>query len=100
MACARAVASFGGSLIWGWLNANVGVSRCAPLMYLLPPVTGVISWIALGESFSSIKIAGALMAVAGVAAAQFGPAMMNRANAVVAPLPSDTPADDPRRQSP
>jgi len=69
-----AIASFAGWLAWGWLNDHMGVSRTAPLLYLLPPVAGVISWIALGESFSSLKIAGAAMAGIGVAATQFGSA--------------------------
>lgn len=67
-----AVASFAGWLAWGWLNDHMGVSRTAPLLYLLPPVAGLISWMALGESFSGLKIAGAVMAGAGVAATQFG----------------------------
>lgn len=68
-----AFASFAGWLIWGWLNAELGVPRSAPLLYLLPPVAGLISWATLGESFGGIKVAGAAMAVAGVATAQFGP---------------------------
>lgn len=73
-----AVASFAGWLVWGWLNEHLGVPRSAPLLYLLPPVAGIISWLALGESFGPLKIAGALMAATGVAAAQFGPALLNR----------------------
>jgi drug/metabolite transporter (DMT)-like permease len=79
-----AVASFAGWLAWGWLNDHLGVSRTAPLLYLLPPVAGVISWMALGESFSGLKIAGAVMAGVGVAATQF----------------SGNPADAPRRRTP
>ena len=67
-----AVASFAGWLAWGWLNDHMGVARTAPLLYLLPPVAGLISWVALGESFSALKIAGAVMAGVGVAATQFG----------------------------
>ena len=79
-----AVASFAGWLAWGWLNDHLGVSRTAPLLYLLPPVAGVISWMALGESFSGLKIAGAVMAGVGVAATQF----------------SCNPADAPRHRTP
>lgn len=67
-----AVSSFAGWLAWGWLNDHMGVPRTAPMLYLLPPVAGLISWVALGESFSSLKIAGAVMAGVGVAATQFG----------------------------
>jgi drug/metabolite transporter (DMT)-like permease len=73
-----AVASFAGWLVWGWLNEHLGVPRSAPLLYLLPPVAGLISWVALGESFGPLKILGAVMAAAGVAAAQFGPALLSR----------------------
>lgn len=66
-----AVASFAGWLAWGWLNHRIGVPRSAPLLYLLPPVAGLISWVALGESFSGLKIAGAVMAGLGVAATQY-----------------------------
>lgn len=73
-----AVASFAGWLVWGWLNEHLGVPRTAPLLYLLPPVAGLISWVALGESFGPLKILGALMAATGVAAAQFGPVLLAR----------------------
>lgn len=66
------VASFGGWLIWGWLNHELGVARTAPLLYLLPPVAGFIAWATLGETFSAWKIVGALMALGGVALVQFG----------------------------
>lgn len=79
-----AVASFAGWLAWGWLNDHLGVARTAPLLYLLPPVAGVISWLALGESFSGLKIAGAVMAGVGVAATQF----------------SGSPAGAPRHRTP
>ncbi|MBG9388006.1 DMT family transporter [Caenimonas aquaedulcis] len=65
------VASFGGWLVWGWLNHELGVPRTAPLLYLLPPVAGLIAWATLGETFSAWKILGALMALGGVALAQF-----------------------------
>jgi drug/metabolite transporter (DMT)-like permease len=44
-----------GLVAWGWLNDHMGVPRTAPLLYLLPPVAGFISWMALDESFSSLK---------------------------------------------
>jgi drug/metabolite transporter (DMT)-like permease len=40
-------------------------------MYLLPPVAGAIAWAAGGEVFSTAKLAGAAVALAGVALAQW-----------------------------
>jgi drug/metabolite transporter (DMT)-like permease len=65
------VSAFIGWLAWGWVNAVRGVARTAPLMYLMPPVAGVLSWIFVGESFTWLKVMGALVSLAGVAIAQF-----------------------------
>ena len=48
-----------------------GVARTAPLMYLMPPVAGLVAWFATGESYTGIKLAGAALTLAGVAVAQF-----------------------------
>lgn len=64
--------SFAGLLVWGWLTSVLGVARCAPLLYLLPLVAGVTAWLALGETFSTLKVVGAMVALLGVATAQFG----------------------------
>ena len=53
-------------------QARGQTARTAPLLYLLPPVAGFIAWATLGETFSAWKIVGALMALGGVALAQFG----------------------------
>jgi drug/metabolite transporter (DMT)-like permease len=66
------VASFAGWLVWAWVNAVRGVAKTAPLMYLMPPVAGAVSWVLGGESFTVIQVAGALIALAGVGMAQFG----------------------------
>ncbi len=66
------VSAFLGWLVWAWVNAVRGVARSAPLMYLMPPIAGVVAWITLGETFTWLKIAGASMTMAGVAWAQFG----------------------------
>ena len=64
------VASFGGWLMWAWVNDVRGVARSAPLLYLLPPIAGITAWLVLDESFGVVKLAGAALALAGVAAAQ------------------------------
>ncbi len=61
-----------GWLVWAWVNAVRGVARSAPLMYLPPPIAGVVAWLTLGETFTAVKVAGAVVTLAGVAWAQFG----------------------------
>ena len=46
------VSAFIGWLAWGWVNAVRGVARTAPLMYLMPPVAGILAWWFVGESFT------------------------------------------------
>ena len=65
------VSAFLGWLVWGWINAIRGVARSAPLMYLMPPVAGLIAWLTTGEQFTATKIAGAIITLCGVALAQF-----------------------------
>jgi drug/metabolite transporter (DMT)-like permease len=48
-----------------------GVARTAPLMYLMPPVAGVVAWIMTDETFTAMKLLGAAVTLAGVAYAQF-----------------------------
>jgi drug/metabolite transporter (DMT)-like permease len=61
-----------GWLVWAWVNAVRGVARSAPLMYLPPPIAGLVAWLTLGEVFTTVKVAGAIVTMAGVAWAQFG----------------------------
>jgi drug/metabolite transporter (DMT)-like permease len=65
------VSAFMGWLVWGWVNAVRGVGRTAPLMYLMPPVAGLVAWLLTDERFTTIKLAGAAVTLAGVALAQF-----------------------------
>ena len=53
-----------------WVNAVRGVGRSAPLMYLTPPVAGLVAWAATGESYTVVKLAGAGLALCGVVIAQ------------------------------
>jgi drug/metabolite transporter (DMT)-like permease len=65
------VSAFLGWLVWGWVNAVRGVARSAPLMYLSPPVAGLVAWALTGEHYTAVKLAGAAITLAGVALAQF-----------------------------
>lgn len=71
LAWALVISSFTGWIVWGWVNRLLGVARTAPLMYLLPPIAGVAGWWMTGETFAPLKLAGAAVALAGVAMAQF-----------------------------
>jgi drug/metabolite transporter (DMT)-like permease len=72
LAWALVVSSFFGWLMWSWVNAVRGVARSAPFGYLMPPIAGLVAWLTLGEAFTSLKILGAVITMAGVAYAQFG----------------------------
>ena len=68
---AAVVSAFLGWLVWAWVNAVRGVARSAPLMYLMPPISGVVAWLLLGEQFTALKLAGAALTMTGVAWAQY-----------------------------
>ncbi len=65
------ISAFAGWIVWGWVNAVRGVARTAPLMYLMPPVAGLVAWWVTGEGYGAIKLVGAAVTLAGVAIAQF-----------------------------
>ncbi len=65
------ISAFLGWMVWGWVNAVRGVARTAPLMYLMPPVAGLVAWALTGERYTAVKLAGAAVTLAGVALAQF-----------------------------
>ncbi len=68
---AALISAFLGWLVWGWVNAVRGVARSAPLMYLMPPVAGLVAWFVTGERYTGVKLGGAALTLAGVALAQF-----------------------------
>ncbi len=80
------VSAFLGWLVWGHVNAVRGVARTAPLMYLMPPVAGLVAWWLTGERFTAIKLAGAAVALAGVAVAQFSSAPRDTVRDAPAPV--------------
>ncbi|MDA1117823.1 MAG: DMT family transporter [Proteobacteria bacterium] len=69
---AIAVSSFLGWIVWAWVNAVRGLARSAPLQYLMPPIAGLVAWLTLGETFTWLKIVGAVAAMGGIAWAQLG----------------------------
>lgn len=63
---------FLGWLAWGYANAQRGVARTAPLIYLMPLIAGLAAWAFGGEQFGLAKLGSAALILAGVALAQFG----------------------------
>lgn len=73
--------------LWSWVNHRAGVGRSALFLFLVPIVSGVTAWLLLAEGFGALKIAGALLTLAGLtlahraarpAATAAWPAMDNR----------------------
>jgi len=60
---AVAVSSFLGWIVWAWVNSVRGLARSAPLQYLMPPIAGLVAWLTLGETFTGLKILGAIVAL-------------------------------------
>ncbi|MEO8408890.1 MAG: DMT family transporter, partial [Oxalobacteraceae bacterium] len=71
---------FIGALLWSVLALSIGAifllfslirknaaTSVTSLLYLTPPTTAIMAWLAFGESFSITGIAGMLVAVIGVA---------------------------------
>lgn len=72
-------ANFIGALLWAILALSIGsifllftlirksaATQVTSLLYLTPPTTALMAWIAFGEVFSLIGVAGMLLAVMGV----------------------------------
>ena len=80
------VSAFLGWLVWGWVNAVRGVARTAPLMYLMPPVAGLVAWALTGERYGAVKLVGAALVLAGVALAQYASAPRDAVREAPAPV--------------
>ncbi len=80
------VSAFLGWLVWGWVNSVRGVARTAPLMYLMPPVAGLVAWLFAGEQYTGIKLGGAALTLIGVAIAQFTSRRQTLAREAPAPV--------------
>lgn len=64
------VTAFLSWMLWSWVNSVRGVARTAPLLYLVPPVAGLVGWLFLGEALTVWKLAGGVLAMMGVALVQ------------------------------
>lgn len=61
-----------GYTIWGWAIQRTSVARTVPFLYLIPILSGVISYLFLDESFTVLKIVAAVIVFAGVIVARSG----------------------------
>jgi len=80
------ISAFLGWLVWGWVNAVRGVARSAPLMYLMPPIAGLVAWAVTGERYTGVKLAGAALTLVGVALAQYASASADPVREAPAPV--------------
>lgn len=56
--------------LWSWVNHRAGVGRSAMFLFLTPIVSGITSWLLLGERFGALKLGGALLTLGGLFLAQ------------------------------
>jgi drug/metabolite transporter (DMT)-like permease len=80
------ISAFLGWIVWGWVNAVRGVGPTAPLMYLMPPVAGLVAWAVTGERYTAVKLVGAAITLGGVALAQFTSAPRDLVREAPAPV--------------
>lgn len=59
---------------WSWATARAGVARTNVFLYLVPVVSGVVSFFLLGEPFGPVKLAGAALALSGLVLVRRTPA--------------------------
>lgn len=59
-----------GYALWGWAIARAGAGRSVPYLFLIPVITGILSVAFRGEHLSAAQLAGAAIALAGVAMAR------------------------------
>jgi len=64
---------------WSWATARAGVARTNVFLYLVPVVSGVVSYLLLGEPFGPLKLAGAALALSGLVLVRRTPAPAARA---------------------
>ena len=62
--------SVGGISIMLYLRRRGAASKVAPLLYLSPPIAGLMALVLFGEALSAVQVAGMALAVAGAFAAR------------------------------
>ena len=71
-------AGIGGTLMWNYGTKHLSSTVAGTFLYLIPVVAVAAGALVLDEVVTVFVIAGGLLMLAGVAAAQFGPAVLKR----------------------
>ena len=56
--------------LWNWVLAHMAAARTTVFLYLVPVVSGVFSWMLLGEHFGQLKIVGGIVILIGLVLAR------------------------------
>ncbi len=72
------VTGLGGTMLWNYGAKHLSSTAAATFLYLIPVVAVAAGALVLGEAITVHVVAGGLLMLAGVAAAQFGPSLMTR----------------------
>ncbi|MCB1432254.1 MAG: DMT family transporter, partial [Alphaproteobacteria bacterium] len=71
-------AGIGGTMMWNYGTKHLSSTAAGTFLYLIPVVAVAAGATILGEEVTLFIIAGGLLMLAGVAAAQFGPKLLGR----------------------
>lgn len=71
-------AGIGGTLMWNYGTKHLSSTAAGTFLYLIPVIAVAAGALVLDEKVTLFIVAGGLLMLAGVAAAQFGPALMAR----------------------
>ena len=66
----------GGTMLWNYGAKHLSSTAAGTFLYLIPVIAVAAGALVLGEQVTVYVVAGGLLMLAGVAAAQFGPALM------------------------
>lgn len=72
------ITGLGGTMLWNYGTKHLSSTVAGTFLYLIPVVAVAAGALMLGEAVTIHVLAGGLLMLAGVAAAQFGPALMAR----------------------
>lgn len=72
------VTGIGGTMLWNYGTKHLSSTAAGTFLYLIPVVAVAAGALMLGEVVTVHVVAGGLLMLAGVAAAQFGPALVAR----------------------